>query len=103
MRPVGGGWFSVPTRLQAIMVGEILCPRLIQIFIFVALNIIFSFVGINRGNNGPKIRPLAKQIGDRSGIMAFYNLPLLWALAGRNDILLWLTGWSYREAKSLWH
>lgn len=29
--------------------------------------------------------------------MAFYNMPLLWILAGRNDVLIWLTGWSYRE------
>jgi hypothetical protein len=27
--------------------------------------------------------------------MAFYNLPLLFLLAGRNDFLLFLTGWSY--------
>lgn len=34
--------------------------------------------------------------------MSFYNLPLLWVLAGRNDVLLWLTGWSYASA-SLFH
>lgn len=28
--------------------------------------------------------------------MSFYNMVLLWALAGRNDILIWLTGWSFR-------
>lgn len=28
--------------------------------------------------------------------MSFYNLPLLWLLAGRNDFLIWITGWSYR-------
>lgn len=27
--------------------------------------------------------------------MCFWNLPLLWALAGRNNVVLWLTTWSY--------
>lgn len=29
--------------------------------------------------------------------MSFYNMVLLWALAGRNDVLIWLTGWSFRK------
>ncbi|KAJ5953632.1 hypothetical protein N7454_000528 [Penicillium verhagenii] len=32
---------------------------------------------------------------DRTGIMAFANLPLLWLFGGRNNILIWATGWSF--------
>lgn len=32
--------------------------------------------------------------------MAFYNLPLLWVLGGRNDVFMWITGWSFRESQS---
>jgi predicted ferric reductase len=89
MRPIGSGWFSLPTRLQAIL-----------IFAYVAVNIIFSFVGISVDHSSganPKGVQIAKQIGDRAGIICFYNLPLMFALAGRNDILIWLTGWSYKS------
>lgn len=34
--------------------------------------------------------------------MAFYNLPLLWVLAGRNDVLMWLTGWSF-DSLNMFH
>lgn len=34
-------------------------------------------------------------VTDRSGFLAVANLPLLWLFAGRNDIFLWLTGWSF--------
>ncbi|TXT08893.1 hypothetical protein VHUM_03021 [Vanrija humicola] len=40
---------------------------------------------------------LWRYVADRTGIMAFYNLPLLWILAGRNDVLIWLTGWTYQS------
>lgn len=36
-----------------------------------------------------------KYVGIRSGIMAFGKIPLLILFAGRNDFLLWITGWSY--------
>ncbi|ODV63630.1 ferric reductase family protein [Ascoidea rubescens DSM 1968] len=35
-------------------------------------------------------------ISDRIGIMAITQIPLLFAFAGRNNILIYLTGWSYR-------
>ena len=36
-----------------------------------------------------------RYLSDRTGILSFWNLPLLWLFAGRNNILLWITGWSY--------
>lgn len=36
-----------------------------------------------------------RYIADRTGTMAYGNLPLLWIFSGRNNIFLWLTGWSF--------
>lgn len=36
-----------------------------------------------------------KLIADRSGVLALWNMPIFFLLAGRNDFLVWLTGWPY--------
>lgn len=36
-----------------------------------------------------------RYVADRTGILSFANLPLLWIFAGRNNIFLWATGWSF--------
>ncbi|ODV92622.1 hypothetical protein CANCADRAFT_30726 [Tortispora caseinolytica NRRL Y-17796] len=36
-----------------------------------------------------------KYLGDRSGKMAIMHLPLIIMFAGRNNIISWLTGWSF--------
>nr|XP_031857867.1 uncharacterized protein CI109_006739 [Kwoniella shandongensis]KAA5524939.1 hypothetical protein CI109_006739 [Kwoniella shandongensis] len=80
---------QLPTRLQSFF-----------IFAYVAVNFIFSCAVYDIFNenlyypNAPG-EQIARYVADRTGIMSFYNMPLLWALAGRNDVLLWLTGWSY--------
>lgn len=33
--------------------------------------------------------------------MSWWNLPLLWVLDGHNNVLLYLTGWSYTTANLL--
>lgn len=38
---------------------------------------------------------LQRMLADRTGIMAFGKIPLLILFAGRNNFLLYLTGWSY--------
>jgi hypothetical protein len=80
--------FSIPTRIQGLW-----------IFLYVALNVIFCCVGYDAfdGNMlyATKTAQILKYVADRTGIIAWYNLPLLWLLAGRNDFLLWLTGCSY--------
>ncbi|WRT65682.1 uncharacterized protein IL334_002627 [Kwoniella shivajii] len=83
------GWLSVPTRIQGLF-----------IFVYVALNIVFTSVGYTSFYEsvywyGHRDTQLIRYLSDRTGIMCFYNLPLLWCLAGRNDIILWMTGWSY--------
>lgn len=36
-----------------------------------------------------------RYIADRTGIISYANLPPLWMFSGRNNIFLWLTGWSF--------
>lgn len=37
----------------------------------------------------------ARYIADRTGIICYATLPILWIFSGRNNIFLWLTGWSF--------
>ncbi|WWD05749.1 hypothetical protein V865_003832 [Kwoniella europaea PYCC6329] len=83
------GFLSIPTRLQGLF-----------IFGYVGLNVIFTVVGYdifyeNVYWYGHRDTQIIRYLSDRTGIMCFYNLPLLWCLAGRNDVILWMTGWSY--------
>ncbi|KAL1405955.1 hypothetical protein Q8F55_007637 [Vanrija albida] len=84
-----GGWASLPTRLESIVIG-----------IYIAANVLFTLgpypmAPENRYWPGRPDQELSRYIADRTGIMCFWNLPLLWALAGRNNVVLWLTSWSY--------
>ncbi|KAL2856444.1 ferric reductase like transmembrane component-domain-containing protein [Aspergillus pseudoustus] len=38
---------------------------------------------------------IIRYIADRTGIISFANLPLLWLFAGRNNICAWATGWNF--------
>ncbi|KAL1405595.1 hypothetical protein Q8F55_009234 [Vanrija albida] len=92
----GRGWLSIPTRVEAAVVA-----------LYVAVNVVFTFVGytITRESIFWPGRPdieLTRYVADRTGIMCFWNLPLLWALAGRNNLVLWLTTWSY-SSLNLFH
>jgi hypothetical protein len=73
-----------------------------QISAYVGLNIFFTCIQYdlfydNMYWYGAIDIQFARYLADRTGIMCFYNLILLWALAGRNDVVIWLTGWSFRE------
>lgn len=83
------GILTIPTRLQAILIA-----------IYVTLNIAMGCYGYDTFENnmfwlGQQDVQLARYVADRTGIMSFYNMVLLWLLAGRNDVVLWLTGWNY--------
>ncbi|KAL2809434.1 ferric reductase like transmembrane component-domain-containing protein [Aspergillus granulosus] len=44
----------------------------------------------------PPVRTqIIRYIADRTGIISFANLPLLWLFAGRNNICAWATGWNF--------
>jgi hypothetical protein len=51
---------------------------------------------------GDEPAQISRYIADRSGILAFAQIPLLIAFAGRNNVLIWLTGWSY-DTFNVWH
>ncbi|KAF2103935.1 FRE family ferric-chelate reductase [Rhizodiscina lignyota] len=38
---------------------------------------------------------ILRYLANRTGVMAFSNLPWLWMFAGRNNIFIWATGWSF--------
>ena len=88
--------FSIPTRIQ-----------FIYIALYVILNIIFTCVGYeafvdNMYWPGKKDTQYVRYLADRTGIMCFYNMPLLFLLAGRNDFLIWMTGLSF-STMNLYH
>jgi hypothetical protein len=51
---------------------------------------------------GPKYYQFIRYFAIRIGSLSFANTPLLIALAGRNNILIWLTGWSF-DTFQLYH
>ncbi|ORY28146.1 ferric reductase like transmembrane component-domain-containing protein [Naematelia encephala] len=90
------GWLTIPTRLQGVL-----------IFIYVLINIVFCCAAYDIFSENlywpqDNADQIARYLADRTAILSFYNLPLLWVLAGRNDIILWVTGWSYTSA-NLFH
>lgn len=36
-----------------------------------------------------------RYIADRTGTMSYGNIPLMWMFSGRNNIFMWMTGWSF--------
>jgi hypothetical protein len=79
----------------------------ILITIYVALNIIFISIHYkvfeeNIKYPGRTDLQLSRYVADRTGILAMAQIPLLLAFAGRNNILISLTGWSYGTF-NVWH
>ncbi|ORZ18017.1 ferric reductase like transmembrane component-domain-containing protein [Absidia repens] len=86
-------WFGVrvsyPTRFESIF-----------IFLYVVMNIFILFPSYDlflENTYWPQDIPaqLGRYIADRSGEMSFAQLPMVYLFGGRNNILIWLTGWSY--------
>ncbi|KAF4951433.1 hypothetical protein FSARC_12916 [Fusarium sarcochroum] len=78
----------IPTRGQALF-----------ILYIIAINAVATFEGYpNFSPNGmfPDRRyDLMRQIGNRAGVIAFANVPVVMLYAGRNSLLLRLTNWSH--------
>lgn len=36
-----------------------------------------------------------RYVSDRTGVISMANMPLIWAFSMRNNVLIWLTGWSF--------
>jgi hypothetical protein len=50
---------------------------------------------LNSNSFTQKSTQLWRYIGDRAGVMAINNLPVMWLFATRNNFLLWATGWEF--------
>ncbi|KAH6692727.1 ferric reductase NAD binding domain-containing protein [Plectosphaerella plurivora] len=79
---------TIPTRLEFIV-----------IYLYWVISIVLCAVHY-RGFEGnifwDKIPPQTwRYIADRTGIICYANLPLLWMFSGRNNIFIWLTGWEF--------
>lgn len=68
--------------------------------------IVFMFIKYDAKDRAvlydPEERQLSRQIGDRTATIAMSQLPMVFLFAGRNNIMLWLTGWSY-DTFNLYH
>lgn len=95
---VSGYSFNIPTREHTII-----------LTVYVIMNFIYMFTGYQTFEVTPemeKIVPkeyldgfkgvayLRGQIAQRSGILATIQFPLLILFGGRNNFLIWITGWS---------
>lgn len=89
-----GGWLGgfismcTPTRMQALVV----TGYLIMSFIFM-----FTQFDLFTPNYYFKTKgdQLARYLADRTGIMAFTQVPIVFLFGGRNNLFMWLTGWSF--------
>ncbi|KAG5299756.1 ferric-chelate reductase [Histoplasma capsulatum G186AR] len=81
-------WCAIPTRAVAIVV-----------VLFYVLSLIFTCVGhdVFRGNLfwDDIFTQAFRYVSDRTGVMAYANLSLLWLFGSRNNPFLWATGWSF--------
>ncbi|RMZ79191.1 hypothetical protein DV738_g3482, partial [Chaetothyriales sp. CBS 135597] len=82
------GYCTIPPRLQALTV-----------FAYVTLNVVLSSVDYHAFHNNLSYELKSSQIyryfADRCGFFSLVNMPILWIFAMRNDVLIWLTGWTY--------
>ncbi|KIW75330.1 hypothetical protein Z517_10071 [Fonsecaea pedrosoi CBS 271.37] len=82
------GWCTIPPRLQSLLV-----------ILWVIINVILCCIDYHPFGDYFFYRSTARQIwqwlSDRTGIMATANMPLMFTFAMRNNVLLWLTGWSF--------
>ncbi|KAL2402655.1 Ferric/cupric reductase transmembrane component B [Exophiala dermatitidis] len=78
---------TVPTRMETLIVAS-----------FWIINIVLCCVSYEAfwpNLYYTKAMQLWRYVADRTGIMSYANLPILWMFSGRNNIFLWLTGWSF--------
>ncbi|KAL1297967.1 hypothetical protein AAFC00_006475 [Neodothiora populina] len=88
-------WCTIPTRLESVV---ILAYWIITI-ILVGTDYVFYSNDI-QPTGGDYATTLGRQrwgtFANRCAVLALSNLPILWLFAGRNNILLWVTGWEFQ-------
>jgi len=79
---------NVPLRLETL-----------TLFAYFAINFILCAVSYDVFSDNLYYPDTASQFwryfADRTGYLAYTNLPILWLFAIRNNILIWLTGWDF--------
>ncbi|CZT12929.1 uncharacterized protein RAG0_16574 [Rhynchosporium agropyri] len=81
------GGFTIPTRIQSFVV-----------LAYWAWSIIICAVSYNIFS--PNIYYTTevqawRYISDRTAVMSYANLPVMWMFSGRNNVFLWATGWEF--------
>ncbi|KAI5457526.1 ferric reductase NAD binding domain-containing protein [Mariannaea sp. PMI_226] len=79
---------TIPTRLESLVV-----------YSYWAVSIILCAINMRGFKGNLYWSAVATQVwryvSDRTGALAYANLPILWAFSGRNNIFIWLTGWRF--------
>ncbi|KAI5781403.1 ferric reductase like transmembrane component-domain-containing protein [Geopyxis carbonaria] len=57
---------------------------------YLVLNLVFMVVNYPAGIN-------VKSVADRAGHLAVVNMPVYFIFSGRNNVLIWFTGWPYKD------
>jgi len=87
---------SLPLRAQSLLI----LLYLLLNFLFTCLD--YHLFSANLYWPSEENIQLTRYISNRSGILAFAQIPLLIAFAGRNNILIGLTGWGF-QTFNVWH
>ncbi|KAJ6442753.1 ferric-chelate reductase [Purpureocillium lavendulum] len=81
-------WGTIPPRFESI-----------TIFVFFLINVALSVWGyrITEVNYyfPTREKQILRHVSDRTGIISFFNFPILWLFGMRNNLAMWLTGWDY--------
>ncbi|KAK9453391.1 FAD-binding domain-containing protein [Dipodascopsis uninucleata] len=90
---------AIPSKLLGVPLG--LMPTSYEALVlagFFSISIIFCFVHYDIFDNdtifGDRRMLLSRVLADRTGIVSFGHLPLLYIFGGRNNIFRYITGWS---------
>lgn len=78
--------FSIPTRVQTLVI----LIYYMTIFVFLFVGYEFKFPNFMYDT---KARQLLRLLGDRAGIVSITQVPIIILFGGRNNFLIWLTGW----------
>ncbi|KAL6904502.1 ferric reductase like transmembrane component domain-containing protein [Trichoderma evansii] len=79
---------TIPTRIE----GFIVLSYWVVSFVLCCVN----YRGFKGNLYWATVAPqIWRYVADRTGIIAFANLPLIWMFSGRNNIFIWLTGWHF--------
>ncbi|UNI23276.1 hypothetical protein JDV02_009107 [Purpureocillium takamizusanense] len=81
-------WGTVPPRIESI-----------TIVVFLLVNVALSVWGyriVDVNYYFPtREKQILRYVSDRTGIISFFNFPIIWLFGMRNNIAMWLTGWDY--------